>query len=1080
MNPTSRATLVRFILPRARHVCTLLLFFIAVARVAEAQDAPYSQEFIRFSSEDGLANNTILSIAQDARGFLWFGTDDGASQFDGKSFKTYHLKNTDETETPSQAFLQLLASKSGKVFFRTSRHAGFCVSSSLSLTVISEWSSPDYIALFEQGGKEFLYLVRSDSLFKLELSASGEHLVLDSLRLNSTTPSRPIYVSDKRGNFWLIESGEIKQASWATRRVETKTVLPPNAPSVYTAMMDDEENLWIGGWIQDKSQNLLVMPTKGARAFQAQSPFDALRDSPAKTALISDGINFLEQSPSGNIWIGSRRNGAFRLSPPFGQAQRALTHFVYDPNDPLGLSGSRVTAVFEERNGGIWFGFESFGLNQLPVLHKPFFLLRHYPLKSNSLSNNYIRSIYRSHTGDLWICTQFGGLNRVQFNHDLTQPKITRYNQSGKRLNCWAIAERRDGKLIAGFNGSEIGLFLIDPNADTSDVQFKKIHTLTRTQVIKAIGDDRFLIGGEGLWLLDDNRLNPFGTQTAETLGLINDVLLARDQTCWVAADDGLFRFDLNGRLLQRITTYRDENDTQKPVRFLSCILERESGEIWIASKGGGIFKLESGTLHAFSSSEKSAHNPLRLPSQRCYGILEDDARRMWVSCDAGLISFAPDDSKQNYALRHYQQSDGLQGLEFNRRAFFKDGDGLMYFGGTNGLNYFNPKHIGLDTLPFRVAVRSMKLFNEELDAAPDALMEFNHTQNFLSFTLSEFSFNPRATVSFRYRLNESAWQESSGNVISFVSLEPGEYELVVKGMNRDGVESVNSESRRFRIRPPFYKTTWAFAIYGAAIVAGVFAFIHFRTRRMRRENLRLEELVEARTRDLAEANRFKTRLMEIAAHDLRNPLQSIFGFAKLIGEADDLHDSKRFAEHIEKSSKQMVNLVEDLLERKSEGDWQLSLQPHDVGAVVLEAVEKWTGAARAKAQSLSFAPLSSGEKLTVSFDERRIRQVLDNLIGNAIKYTHNGGAIRVSISKSHAHCFVRIEDDGQGLSEADKERLFQTGARLSATPTGGEASHGIGLSIAKELMLRHGGKIWAESDGKGKGAAFMISLPLK
>lgn len=1080
MKPTSGAAIVRLIFSWARNICLLLIFFTLVC-VAGAQDMPYSQEFIRFTSEDGLANNTILSIAQDARGFLWFGTDDGASQFDGKMFKTYHLKSNAETETPSQAFLQLLASKSGKVFFRTSHHAGFCVSSSMFLTVIPEWTATDYMALFEQGGKEFLYLVRSDSLFKLELLTSGEHLILDSLPLNPATPAQPIYVSDKRGNFWLIESGEIKQASWTTRRVETKALLPPNAPSVYTAMMDDEENLWIGGWIQDKSQNLLVMPTKGERAFQAQSPFDALRDSPAKAALISDGINFLAQSPSGAIWIGSRRNGAFRLSPPLNGNERPLTHFVYDPNDPLGLSGSRVTAVFEERNGSIWFGLESFGLNQLPILHKPFFLLRHYPLKSNSLSNNYIRSIYRARTGDLWVCTQFGGLNRVKFNpNDLTQQKITRYNQSGKRLNCWAIAERRDGKLIAGFNGPETGLYLIDPAHDTSDAQFKKLHANARTYVINALGDGRFLIGGEGLWLLKQDRLTRFEKDESLNTGLINDVLLARDRaSCWVAADNGLFHFDFNGRLIQQLTTFTMDG-AEKPARFLSSILERANGEIWIASKGDGIFKLESGKLNAVSSFEKSARDKLRLPSHRCYGILEDDEKRLWVSCDGGLVSFTPDAPDGNNALRHYQQSDGLQGLEFNRRAFFKDGDGLMYFGGTNGLTYFNPKHIRLDTLPFQVGIRSMKLFNEEIDAAPDALMEFNHAQNFLSFTLSEFSFNPQSSVTFRYRLNGSAWQESSGNVVSFVSLEPGEYELIVKGMNRDGVESVNSETRRFRIHPPFYKTTWAFAIYGVAIVAGVFAFIHFRTRRMRLENLRLEELVEARTRDLAEANRFKTRLMEIAAHDLRNPLQSIFGFAKLIGEADDLHDSKHFAEHIEKSSKQMVNLVEDLLERKAEGDWQLSLQPHDVGAIVLEAVEKWTGAAFAKAQSLSFTPLSADEKLMVSFDERRIRQVLDNLIGNAIKYTQKGGSIHVSISKSHAQCFVRIEDNGQGLSEEDKERLFQNGARLSATPTDGEESHGIGLSIAKELMLRHGGKIWAESDGKGKGAAFIISLPLK
>jgi signal transduction histidine kinase/ligand-binding sensor domain-containing protein len=1102
MKPTAAAISLARSAPFLPSVCVAMLLLTGFAPILFAQSPQHSQAFSRFTSEDGLANNTVLAIEQDARGFIWFGADDGLSQFDGKSFKNIRLAKTTEQGEPNQAFIQLAASKSGRIFFRTGSHIGFCNSNSLALTIFPELTGEiRHLALCEEGEKEMLYAICSNTLYKLELLPSGGRVLRDSIQLEPPFHQRPLVVADKRGNFWLIESGKVGKVSWETRTVSVKATLPSNAPSVYTAMLDADENLWIGGWIQpissnldaarpterttkksaalSLSANLILIPTKGETAFQAQFPLEKLAESPLKARLAREGINYLAESRSGNLWIGTRRDGAFCLLPASNQGQARLKHFIYEPNDPLGLSGSRVTAVLESRNGSIWFGFESFGVNQLPILHKPFYLLRHYPLKANSLSNNYIRSIFRSSAGDLWVCTQFGGLNRVVFNpNDFTEHKITRLNQSGKFSNCWAIAERRDGKLIVGFNGPETGLFLIDPKTDASDAHFQKIQPMARTYVIKAIGDDRFLIGGEGLWLLENNRLNPFGESSAMNLGLMNDILLDRNQTVWVAADSGLFHFDLNGRLIQKFTTF-DDDGVQKPVRFLSGLIERRNGEMWCASKGDGLFRVEKNRLKLVSTLDEAATHKIRLPSTRCYGILEDDENRLWASCDGGLVSFAPELPNSNYALRHYQQSDGLQGYEFNRRAFFKDTVGHLYFGGTNGLNYFNPKHIDLDTIPFQIAIRAVKLFDRELDATSGRLRELNHDENFLSFTLSELSFNPRSRVKFRYQLNGGMWQESSSDAVSFVSLESGEYELVVKGVNSDGIESVNSETARFRIKPPFYKTTWAYLAYCLAFATGVIAFIQLRTRRIRNENIRLEQLVDTRTRDLAEANRFKTRLMEIASHDLRNPLQSIFGFARLIGETDDLHDSKRFAQNIEKSSKQMVNLVEDLLERKAESEWQLARAPTDIAALILEAVEKWKGAARAKAQSLTLVEREPNDKVMVSLDERRLGQVLDNLLSNAVKYTHSGGRIRVSISTTTAHCVIRIEDNGQGLSEADLENLFQKGVRLSATPTDGEASHGIGLSIAKELVLQHGGKLWAESQGKGKGAAFLISLPL-
>ncbi len=267
------------------------------------------------------------------------------------------------------------------------------------------------------------------------------------------------------------------------------------------------------------------------------------------------------------------------------------------------------------------------------------------------------------------------------------------------------------------------------------------------------------------------------------------------------------------------------------------------------------------------------------------------------------------------------------------------------------------------------------------------------------------------------------------------------------------------------------------------------------KTKLIEKQNLELirqKAIVERQRDELAEANKLKNEFLAIAAHDLKNPLQTVMGFASLLSEEETQPDeAKEMANIITRSSQRMYKLITDLLEVAAQeaGKTQLEKSFVNLSELLTSVVEENLPNAKAKAQTLH---LETEPQLLVEVDSMKIRQVFDNLISNAIKYSPHGKNITVSCQRRihnaigangtivpTAYVQVAIKDEGQGLSEDDMKNLFGKFKRLSAKPTGGESSTGLGLSIAKQLVELHGGRIWAESEGKGKGATFFVELPV-
>jgi signal transduction histidine kinase len=229
----------------------------------------------------------------------------------------------------------------------------------------------------------------------------------------------------------------------------------------------------------------------------------------------------------------------------------------------------------------------------------------------------------------------------------------------------------------------------------------------------------------------------------------------------------------------------------------------------------------------------------------------------------------------------------------------------------------------------------------------------------------------------------------------------------------------------------------------------------------------------------LQQVSELKTDILHIAAHDMKNPLGAIRTMAELVQSYPDDHETaQEMIGLIKSSANHMLILIEELLRTAAleSGTIELNREYVDMSSLVTLVLDSNSPQAQRKAQQLV---IQIEPRCTVEGDFSRLRESIDNLISNAVKYSPEGRNIYVTLAQSNGKALLQVRDEGQGLTEEDMKKLFGKFQRLHARPTGNESSTGLGLSIVKQLIELHHGRVWAESKGKDMGSTFYIELPL-
>lgn len=443
--------------------------------------------------------------------------------------------------------------------------------------------------------------------------------------------------------------------------------------------------------------------------------------------------------------------------------------------------------------------------------------------------------------------------------------------------------------------------------------------------------------------------------------------------------------------------------------------------------------------------------------------------------------------------------------------TLYAEPDGTAWMGSPDGAIRFRPPRVRRVEERAKALIRHVSILSPTTPMRDSVLYAggygadfkrsvLDHPHDDLRFRYALAAHRGAGEVRYRYRLDgyEEGWSPwTTKTTKDYTNLNGGTYTFRVQARGPDGRRS-DVGTYAVQILPPWYETGWAFLLFGmlGATLLGTsgWALYRYRTHRLRQRNRLLQARVRAKTkglrheqerleranRELKRTNQTRSELLGVAAHDLKNPLYGIMETSKILldklGETEFETSARKFLPLIRSAAEQMHELVHGLLDAHIVEAGEVDLQPTqcDVRALT-ESVLRWNQP-HANEKRITFQMVAP-EACWAEVDETHVQRVIDNLVSNAIKFSPSGSSVRVTLEGDDAWVEVRVEDEGPGLTAQDQERLFEKLARLSATPTGGESSTGIGLHIAKQLVDEHNGELYAES-APGEGATFILRLP--
>jgi PAS domain S-box-containing protein len=848
-------------------VCRSLLFLAAMLGLCLLAVSQENPRFRRYSIEEGLSQSSVYAILQDARGFLWFATEDGLNRFDGYEFRIFRP----DPESPDSL------------------------------------SCPYVTSLAEEAGRYLWAGTDSGGLNRFDIAAERfRHFDHDRDDPRSLSGNRiTALLRDTQGRLWVgtwygLDLFDPVSESFAHFRHDPADPASLSGNSVTALAEDSEGSVWVGA--EDGSLNRLP---KGENAFQrfpvgssvravlAQAGsvwagtegglvrLDAgtgrsrvFRHVPADSrTLASDQVEELFTDRNGHLWVGMRE-GLDR----FDSGNQTFVHFRNDPSDALSLSDDSILSFGQDRSGGLWIGTLSGGLSRLDQVRTAFHLLRDRSPSPSRKARNAILSVMEDKAGTLWIGTDAGLhlLNRQTghrsgYEHDSRDPGSLSFN------SVRAIVQDRRGTTWVGTDGG--GLDRLDSGAR------RFIHYRHDPSDPESLASDtiRFLLEGPGgeIWVatlgagLDklDPATGRFAHHRHESTNpesLSDDRVYTlswgRDGFLWVGTrGGGLNRLDpATGRFLHFRTDPLNPSSLRD--NDVMSLLEDRAGTLWAGTRTG-LCRLDMrdrsrGRFTVYAGKEG-------LPNVTIYGLLEDEAGFLWLSHNRGLSRFDP----RTGQVKNFGPGDGLQGLEFNGNSRFKSPSGEMFFGGINGLNAFFPGEIRDNPEIPPVAITGLQIFNRPvpvgpgpdgrviIDRSPTAAdaVHLGYRDNMITFSFAALHFSAPEDNQYAYKLEgfDRKWNEvGPRRLATYTNVRPGHYTFKVIASNNDGLWNERGASIAVIISPPFWGTLWfrvlaALAVLGAAV--GAAGTRHLRVVRNRRE---LEAKVEERTAEISATNR--------------------------------------------------------------------------------------------------------------------------------------------------------------------------------------------------------------------------------
>ena len=1130
----------------------LILTILPLCWFLSTRAQPATLRFDHLGTESGLSQSNITCILQDSRGFMWFGTRDGLNRYDGYEFTVYK-NNPGNPKSLSNNFITALTEdRNGDLWIATwgggiNRY---------------DRTKDRFIHYSTNSFTKFINAVIEDHRGQIWIGTNGGGVdILDPFTGKTHTyvhdPNDPGSLSandvkticeDARHRIWLGTTGggldvyDQEEAAFPTFRTFRHDPSDPAslaADVIQKVLEDHQHRLWIA--TQGGGLDQLVEP----------ATFKHYPHDPANPQSLSSSVLMsLASDEDGNLWVGTDNGGLNILNPNTGR----FSIYLKDEVDINSLDNNSVHSLYRDPQGNMWVGTYSGGINLYSKAGKQFKLYNHTS-NPQSLGNDFVLTITEDHRHDIWIGTDGGGLDRLNrstgiFTHYRHDPKAPNHTINGNFVlavqedhaeNLW-LGMWGDGLTVLDKNRNVVRQYRHDP-ANPGSLGTNNVYAVQEDH------DKNIWIGtyGAGLDLLDErthsfihyrhdpNNPNSIGSDRVHAL------LVDSKNNLWVGTfDGGVDKLDRKTNTFTHFTHKNAPNSLSD--NSINYLYEDHHGQLWVCTSVGlNCIDIATGRLTSYFVKNG-------LPNDVIFGIQEDAHDHYWISTNYGLSMFDP----IRGTFHNFSEADGLQSNEFKAHACAAATDGALFFGGVQGFNEFYPDSIKVETPQPPLVITRFMIFNKDVPIKDTATADFPLTKDItdtrdlsLSYRSSVFTFEfasldytLKAKKHYAYLLEgfDEKWNFiGDKRTATYTNLNPGFYTFRVRALNEDGSWMPGEARIQVTITPPFWRTWWFFVFVTLTAIVVIWLGLRLRVEAIHRQKRVLEKQVRERTmalnqkiseerlvrmeaekaraeaerarvaaekaqKEAEKADQAKSDFLANMSHELRTPMNAIIGFSDLALTSTLYEPERGYIQNVQRAGHNLLSIINDILDYSKIEAGKLIIDniAFNPSKLIQETADILAMKAFEKGLEL-ICDIDPQLPVPVIGDPVRWRQILINLMGNAIKFTEKGEIVVVAKKiPLPEHTFVStpialdpdsghvpevlsitVRDTGIGIPKEKLGQIFERFTQADSSTTRTYGGTGLGLTIAKHLAEMMGGTLEVES-APGEGSKFTVLLPLE
>jgi signal transduction histidine kinase/ligand-binding sensor domain-containing protein len=1036
----------------------LFLFYHCFVSLVKGQNRNIVIDHI---SVPGFINSTFIpAIEQDEFGMLWFGTSSGLYRYNGQKFELYTYQSGTGVQITSRQINQLKWDKNTKQLYIATRNGGLLAFDykTNSVRQITPHPEPINAITITEDGR--VWVVAPDGLFEL----TDNTLLKVS---NAYSLGNPSALLAMPGNE-LLAAGVKRVTKWKNG-ILVDTIFMDRADKTYnentrvsTVLVDRQKQLWLG---TEKDGVVVVDYATGQfvkEILPTQKPFYSR-------------INSLLEDTEGNIWILTKAEG-IAIYNPDNESVQLLRKDIFSQS---AISSNNTYIAYQDKQKIIWLGTTS-AIDYYDPKKIKFEHYAHNPYNANSISDNMVRSVYANSDTEIWAGTDAGFLNII--NRNTEQVERVRISVKQQKFENPVVAfcfePLSETEMLVG---TSEGLLIMNRQSKTFSYfePLKEYSKGKRLRLLKKKNDILYGVcfGEFFQFNLITKKLKRLAMQGYPNVTAIQ---FDNNNDVWISILGKLLKLNSESAEIEEIHNLQDTTS------ILVLDMQPIDSGLLVSTMNHGVF--------TFNKKQKKVNPYLNaqngLPDNTVYTTLLDKTGSIWLASNRGI---AKRDLRGNFIL--FDVTEGVQSDEFNRSAYAVTPGGLFVMAGINGLNVFNPNQIEIEEDSATPYIESV-----EYDDATDENRIKNthillgekffelHARNnsfVIQYGGSGFRRPIRYQLFYKLENQEETWKSNPLNQAIYNNITPGEYTFLVKLIDVAGNQQITSIN--LYIKPPFYITWWFRALLSVCVITLAIVTYRLRIRAERRDRLKLEKLLAERTsqieqsrQELAQLNQKKDLIFSILSHDLRSPLTTLKGFLSLLIDNVEIFSQSDIKQHADKMRGAVSNSL-DLLDNTL--FWSMS----QMGSIQLKPEKLQVKELIEKAKSL-YSLTAEKKRIVVEMlcetdiyiyaDENMVFITLRNLFSNALKFTPEGGKVRLSCWVQNKRVYLEVSDSGIGMSAEYVRKVKARQQPDLKKGTANEKGTGLGLLLCQQFLAANDGELQISSI-EGKGSNFTMILPL-